>query len=65
MTNPDPTVVAAYSIPADFKERIEKMAKDQDLNASQLVRRILRDYFERLDAEAVKPKAHKPEPIAA
>ncbi len=43
-------VVAAYGIPAEIKERIERTAKEQDLNASQFVRRILREYFESVDA---------------
>lgn len=48
-TPPD-QVTAAYYIPAELKARIERIARDEDLNASQVVRRILRDYFEREDA---------------
>lgn len=55
MTELDTLVPAAYTIPAGTKERIEKLAKEEDLNPSQLVRRILREYFEELDA-ASKPK---------
>lgn len=60
-------VTAAYSIPQDIKDRLEQDAAKQDLKTSQLVRRILRDYFERLDAlDAAKPnKTRKPESIAA
>lgn len=43
-------VTAAYTIPADWKARIEREAKLQDRNASQIVRAILREYFERVDA---------------
>lgn len=42
-------VTAAYTIPSGWKSRIERSAKDQDLNASQVVRRILREHFDRED----------------
>ena len=51
----DELVPAAYTIPAQLKARIEREAKGQDRNASQVVRRILREYFEQLD----QPKATK------
>jgi len=43
-------VPAAYTIPDTDKARIERMAREQDLNASQVMRRILREYFAQLDA---------------
>lgn len=42
---------AAYYIHSSIKARIDQEAKRQDLNSSQLVRRILADYFARLDVE--------------
>ena len=48
---------ATYTIFIEQKERIEHVAQVEDLNASQVIRRILAQYFERLDAEAIKPKA--------
>lgn len=51
---------AAYYIPSSVKDRIEQEAKKQDLNASQFVRRILADYFARLDTERALTEADKP-----
>ena len=52
---------AAYYIPSSIKARIDQEAKKQDLNSSQLVRRILADYFVRLDAaEVVSNEASAP-----
>lgn len=48
-------VVAAYSIPKEIKDRLEQEAAKQDLKTSQYVRRILREHFATLDAEAKKP----------
>jgi hypothetical protein len=45
----DELVPAAFTIPAQLKARIEREAKANDRNASQVVRRILREYFERVD----------------
>lgn len=48
METPSPStelVTAAYTIPADTKAKIEQIARDEDLNASQVVRRILAEYF--------------------
>lgn len=45
----DELVPAAYTIPAQLKARIEREAKGQDRNASQVVRRILREHFEQVD----------------
>lgn len=52
MENEDVTalVTASYTIPADLKARIEQTAIKQDLNASQVVRRILREHYNRADA---------------
>lgn len=57
-------ITASYTIPSDFKERIDQMARDEDLNSSQVVRRIFREYFERLDAEK-KTGRKSPAPVAA
>lgn len=43
-------VTAAYVIQAAFKVRIKELADAQDLSESQTMRRILADYFARLDA---------------
>ena len=64
-TNADELVTASYTIPTDIKDRIDQMAKDQDLNASQVVRRILREHFVAIDAEAKQSKSRKLLPIAA
>lgn len=64
-TNADELITSSYTIPTDIKDRIDQMAKDQDLNASQVVRRIFREYFERLDAEEKQSKTRKPLPVAA
>ena len=62
---PDEVLVpAAYTLPKELKKRIELMASEQDLNPSQLVRRILREHFERLDAER-KAAKKSPQPTAA
>lgn len=42
-------VTASYTIPADLKARIEQTAAKQDLNASQVVRRILREHYKQAD----------------
>lgn len=47
---------ASYVIPTELKERIDAMAKEGDLSSSQVMRQIVRDYFQRLDA--VKKTAH-------
>lgn len=57
----DETVVAAYSLPKSLKERVEQEARKSDLKTSQLVRRILREYFEALETEVAK----SPAPLAA
>ena len=43
-------VTASYTIPADTKARIERDAQREDLNASQVMRRILREHYARVDA---------------
>jgi hypothetical protein len=51
-TTARPTLVtAAYTIPEDVKARIEREAAAQDLNASQVMRRILNEHYRRVDAE--------------
>lgn len=44
-------VTASYTIPADLKARIEQTAVKQDLNASQVVRRILREHYNRSETQ--------------
>lgn len=53
MENEDttPLVTASYTIPADLKARIEQTAAKQDLNASQVMRRILREHYRLADAQ--------------
>ena len=60
-------VTASFTIPADHKDRIEQIAKSQDLNASQVVRRILADHFAKLDAEKAEKESapRKRQTIAA
>lgn len=63
---PSELVTAAYSIPADIKARIEREAKEQDLKTSQYIRRILSDYFARLDGKDARPApTSDPLPVAA
>lgn len=50
----EPVVSASYTLPESMKERIERMAAQQDLNASQVARRIFSEFFDRLDAESAK-----------
>jgi len=61
-TEPDDELVpAAFTIPAQLKARIEREAKEQDRNASQVVRRILREHFEHVD----QPQTSQTNPQAA
>jgi predicted transcriptional regulator len=46
----DAVVPASYTIPETLKERIERIASEQDLTASQVIRRILAEHFSRVDA---------------
>lgn len=50
-----PLITASYTIPADQKARIERDAAREDLNASQVVRRILREHYARIDAASPEP----------
>lgn len=57
-------VPASYSIPQDFKERIERMAAEAMSNPSIVVRRILADYFAKLDTPT-NGKSKKTEKVTA
>lgn len=57
-------MTVSYSIRNDQDERLKREAKTQDLNASQIVRRILDEYFANLDYAAAK-QARKAEQVAA
>ncbi len=50
-------ISTSYTLPPVYKERLEQLAKAQDLKASQLLRRILAEYFARLDADLVNTPA--------
>lgn len=64
-----PLVTAAYTIQPEFKERIERMAEDEDPggkpNASKVMRRILREYFASLDSTKTSKPAPAPTGKAA
>lgn len=47
---PEENATASFLIQPPFKRRIKEMAAAQDLSESQIMRRILDDYFSRLDA---------------
>lgn len=51
----DKLVTDSYTIPSTWKERLEEISLQQDLNKSQLMRRILSDYFAKLDATPETP----------
>lgn len=50
-------VTGTYSIPPEWKERIEREAKEQDLNASQYMRRILTQFWAVSEAKLAKQQA--------
>lgn len=53
-------VSASYSLPPEFKERIEKMAVADFSNPSVVMRRILADYFRTQPTPAVgTPAPHR------
>lgn len=62
---PEELVTASYTIPTSYKSRIDSIASDSDLNSSQVVRRILREHFARLDGQLVLPMSQIAAPIAA
>lgn len=47
-------VTASYTIPDAWKRWIESAARRGDLNASQVVRQIIREHFER---KGINPEA--------
>ncbi len=51
-------VTGTYSIPPEWKDRIEQEAKEQDLNTSQYMRRILAYFW----ASKAAKRAATPEP---
>lgn len=51
-------MTVSYSIRADQDERLKREVKAQDLTASQIVRRLLDEYFASLDST----KTSKPAP---
>jgi hypothetical protein len=51
MTDKEMLVPAAYTLPLEVKERIEQLARKEDLNPSQLARRIFRDYLKHIDVQ--------------
>ena len=57
LSDTDELVTAAYTIPASWKARIERIAKNSDLNASQVVRRILGEHFDREGTDAATQRA--------
>ena len=50
-------VTASYTIPVEWKAWIKRKAQEQDLNESQVVRRLLRPHFETAEAKPDTRKA--------
>lgn len=57
-------VTASYTIKEEHKARIESMARKEILNASIVMRRILDEYFAKLDASPA-PNGKKPRKATA
>lgn len=57
-------MTVSYSIRRDQDERIKLEANLQDLNASQIIRRLLDEYFAARDAAAAK-QARRAERVTA
>ena len=60
----DALVTASYTIPQSVKDRIDQVARESDLNASQVMRRILVEHFSRRQSPQAAPEP-QPEPAAA
>jgi hypothetical protein len=58
-------MTVSYSIRADQDERLKREVKAQDLTASQIVRRLLDEYFASLDSTKTSKPAPAPTGKAA